>query len=268
LIELLVVIAIIAILASLLLPALATAKSKAEGIYCMNNQKQMQVFWTLYADDNRGKLTANRGDGTDAGPLLSQWMYCPSGTDLDWWNSGSNTNTLYLISGQLGGYIGRSTGIFKCPADKVPAANGRRVRSIAMNGYMGDVGHTPGAPDGIMAAVNGTTIWRRYLKLTDITLPSPAMAWVFVDQHPDSINDPFFSVHMGITTWDDLPASYHNGACGFSFADGHAEIKKWLDPNTIQPIRKIAWGSTANPSAGKPAPNDRAWINERSTALR
>jgi prepilin-type processing-associated H-X9-DG protein len=246
----------------MLLPTLSRAKVKAQGIYCMNNLKQLQLAVIMYVGDNEDRLPYNIGS-----KFGDQWV----NGNMSWGNSEQNTNTLYLTSppGQIAPYVAKNTRIFKCPADVVPAPNGPRVRSVSMNGYMGDIGHprpedpTPGAPDGIMAAVNGAYTWMRYLKMTDITRPGPSMAWVFIDHHPDSINDPFFSVHMGIETWDDLPASYHNGACGFSFADGHAEIKRWKDANTIQPVRKVAWNGD-----GKPAPNDRAWINERSTALR
>jgi len=259
LIELLVVIAIIAILAAMLLPVLSKAKSKAQGIYCLNNLKQMQVAWSLYADENRGMLAENRGG--QPGP---QWVT----GQLTWGVTPANYDTTTLTSGQLGPYVAKNTGVFKCPADTAlplqvpPLQVGPRIRSIAMNGYVGDVGN--GAfPDGIMASVNASTQWKRYLKESDLTKPGPSMTWVFLDQHPDSINDPFFSVSMIKTTWDDLPASYHNGACGISFADGHAEIKKWLDAETKQPVTKSNWNGNSHP----PSPNDYPWLKERSTAL-
>jgi prepilin-type processing-associated H-X9-DG protein len=175
------------------------------------------------------------------------------------------TNTVPLVAGELGSYVGKNTGIFKCPSDKESARNGPRVRSIAMNGYMGDVVGGGGFADGIMASagVNGSTAWKRYLRSTDITRPGPSSAWVLMDQHPDSLNDPFISVCMIRDTWDDLPASYHNGACGISFADGHAESKKWLDAGTRQPISKTSWNGNSHP----PSPNDNPWLKERSTAL-
>ena len=262
LIELLVVIAIIAILAAMLLPALSKAKAKAQGIYCMNNLKQLQLAIIMYADDNNDKLPYNQG-----AYVISQWV----NGNMSWGNDPQNITTLYLTHplSQIAPYVAKNTAIFKCPADVVPAANGPRIRSVAMNGYMGDIGTAgnpanPGAPNGIMAAVNGAFTWKRYLKMTDIDRPGPSMAWVLMDQHPDSINDPFFSVTMIKDTWDDLPSSYHNGACGISFADGHSEIKKWSDGNTIQPVTRTGWNGNTHP----PSPNDNPWLKERSTALK
>ena len=108
-----------------------------------------------------------------------------------------------------------------------------------------------------------------YLKETDLTKPGPSMTWVFVDEHPDSINDWLFGLHMPAAnlwpqaaSWDDMPASYHNGACGFSFADGHCEIHKWLDANSKPPIRQL------NPAAssGLTSYTDSPWIVARTSA--
>jgi len=251
LIELLVVIAIIAILAAMLLPVLIKARSKAEGIYCLNNLKQLQIAWTMYYDDNDGKLAENRGGLSGA-----QWT---TGV-LNWLFNPANTNTATLVAGQLGPYVTKNTGVFKCPADKVDASNGRRVRSVSMNGFMGDVANIMSSPNNPGGGVSPG--WRHYIKHGDITSPSPSMAWVLLDEHPCSINDPLFSVPMNKATWDDTPASYHNGACGFSFADGHAEIHKWIDANTKQPV---IYGNT-KAANGLASPADRAWIDPRSSA--
>jgi prepilin-type processing-associated H-X9-DG protein len=212
----------------------------------------MQLAWVVYGDDNGGKVAENRG-----GLPGPQWT---TGV-LNWLFNPANTNTATLVAGQLGSYVAKNTGIFKCPADKVPALNGPRVRSISMNGYMGDTLDIMGS----RVNTSGTTKYRRYLKFSDITSPGPAMAWVFLDEHSDSLNDPFFSVPMtkNPPSWDDGPASYHNGACGFSFADGHGEIKKWLDANTIRPVLKSLTGWAG---INKSSPRDFPWIQERSTA--
>jgi prepilin-type processing-associated H-X9-DG protein len=189
------------------------------------------------------------------------------------WNTGTatvpgelnpNTNTWYLLAATLGSYI-KNAGAFKCPADRIPSTVGPRCRSISMNGFVGNsVNGIPAEKD-----VYGYTTYRLFLQESDLTRPGPAMTWVFLDEHPDSINDWLFGLHMPTatlwpqaTSWDDMPASYHNGACGFSFADGHGEIHKWLDQNSKPPILK------QNPAAssGLISPKDSPWIVARTSA--
>jgi len=126
-----------------------------------------------------------------------------------------------------------------------------------MNGYMGDTDNINGID------ISQNSGWRIYLKASDVLAPTPSMAWVFLDEHPDSINDGLFAVFMTAgSAWADVPASYHNRACGFSFADGHGEIKRWRDPNTVQPVL------FSNPSAGngKSSPNDMVWLQQRTSS--
>jgi len=229
LIELLVVIAIIAILAAMILPALGKAKQKTQGIYCMNNGKQLMIAWHMYNADNMDKIVMSfHGGEATAGssandPRNAPWV---SGW-LTWGTETDNTNILLLIEekyARLGKYIGKNVAVFKCPADtflhQVQRARGwkARVRSISGNIGIGD-GNAETGPWY-------SSIYKHIKRASDFVYPGPAETWVYVDEHPDSINDSGF-FNPDPSGWIDVPATYHNNACGFAFADGHSEIHKW-----------------------------------------
>ena len=256
LIELLVVIAINAILAAMLLPALTKAKAKAQGAYCMNNTRQVALAWLLSATDNGDQLL--KGD--------------PVAGSIDWIGTPDNTNSgLLLISSNTicAPYL-KSALVWKCPADIYSTPYGDRVRTLSLNAVL--VGS-----DLTAAQSPNYPLPRKYYnkpacsRLSDLNIPGPANVWVAVDEHPDSINDAIFHVIPGLTPssycWRDLPGSLHNGACGFSFADGHSEIHKWKDDRTKLPVQKKSkwWEPSPGATFPYPVPNsqDYAWINDR-----
>ena len=272
LIELLVVIAIIAILAAMLLPALARPKIKAQALGCMSNNRQLLIAWMIYAHDNRGVLVPNDASQTSASPLncwVSGWMDFNAGNT-------DNTNLAYLVDiryAYLAPYT-RSPGIYKCPADQSTVRGlGPRVRSVSMSQA---VGSKPG--DG--SPTTGPwlpgpldwhqTTWQTYGRLDDITNPKPDHLWVIVDEHPDSINDAQLAVECGLTgnaaRIVDFPASYHDGACGFVFADGHAEIHKWRGATIRAPITYTGTLALNVPAGDSVA--DLAWLQERTSVLK
>ncbi len=256
LIELLVVIAIIAILAGMLLPALAKAKTKAQGISCMSNTKQLGLAILLYAGDSNDWFPPNLNGGTK--DVNSSWV---AGW-LDWTAGNTdNTNKLFLRNAKLGPYT-RDVGVYRCPADSHPVkrAGGsqQRVRSVAMNGFV---------EGGAYGKSTGSTWYPTYFnynKTTDVIRPSPSNLWLMNDEHPDSINDGWEIMNpQDLNGWVDLPASYHNGAGGFNFVDGHSEIKKWLEPSTRVKVKYSQYNGFAAPKS-----RDIAWILERSSAKR
>jgi prepilin-type N-terminal cleavage/methylation domain-containing protein/prepilin-type processing-associated H-X9-DG protein len=260
LIELLVVIAIIAILASLLLPALSKAKVKAQGIVCMGNTRQLMLAWVMYAHDHDDRLVENQNLG-GPGEARGSWI---TGF-LTWDAANDNTNLNYILDARyarLADYLAKTRNIYKCPADRFVSESQRalgwqeRVRSVAMNFYMGD-GEVPGAKDWFP----GERVV--FKKLGDFRSLSPTRAWVLVDEHPDSINDGALFTETAAPRWVDLPASYHNRACGFAFADGHSEIRRWVVERTAVPLRYVDWTQTGFDASADP--RDILWIQERTT---
>lgn len=220
LIELLVVIAIISILAALLLPALTQSKSKADSLTCANNIRQLTVAWHLYADDNVDLLVNNHG----VPETLARRQTWANNVE-DWLASDDNTNPVYLTDSKLGPYANRSAAVYKCPADREPAPNGPRSRSMSMNAMVGN-------PGELTNRFNPAYV--QFYKQAAIANPSGI--FVFLDEHADTINDGFFVNRLDDYMWGNLPASYHNRAANFSFADGHIELHRWLVPGTVRPV--------------------------------
>ncbi len=259
LIELLVVIGIISLLAGILLPVLSKAKNQAKGRSCLNNGRQLMLAMTMYANDNNDFYPPNPDDGN----TIPGHNWCsgeagigqPAEFDPDLLADQSRS----LLIAYLAGVVS----LFHCPADMrqglyqgtnagligkfVPAA-----RTFSMSQAVGTIcpgfdATGPGGQHGIThsnaptLSVNGPWLndkdnhwrdspWHTYGKTTSAILPGPSMLWVLVDEDPRELNDAAFAFGMQAPKWIDLPGYYHNGGCGFAFADGHSESHEWIGP--------------------------------------
>ena len=263
LIELLVVIAIIAILASLLLPTFVVAKLKAQGTYCLGNLRQMQLAWALYNQDYSDYLAPNSDYGNEGKDLDNPaWVAGNMSYLTDPASLSDNTNTDNLVGpdyaqfGSLGPYT-KNPGVYHCPGDRSTSEGMPRVRSISMNGWVGF-----DTRDWLQPA--SPPYYKLNAKMSDLQNPGPSDTWVFVDEREDSINDGWFAVDMVNWVMVDIPANYHNRAAAFSFADGHAQIKRWQDPRTQPPLKG---GLPALKGQYCPNDPDVEWLQSHTTGL-
>lgn len=270
LIELLVVIAIIAILASMVLPALSKAKQRAQGTQCVSNLRQFGLAWVMYAGDHDDRVPPNGNSQNPSWNLTyntnAVWVRGLFQFDTP---KSDDTNLVFLRTSHLAPYL-NSTEIWKCPSDKSTTKLGGkvypRVRSYAMNPYM----------TGYSDSDYETTPYQVFRRLSDVERYSPSEFWVLGDLREDAKwNCGFYGLPdmpsaMDLdrpNTWNfyAVPASYHSLSGAFSFADGHAGLHRWRDPRTTPPISK------SNPFGGSgivssPKNQDIKWLNEHATA--
>jgi prepilin-type N-terminal cleavage/methylation domain-containing protein/prepilin-type processing-associated H-X9-DG protein len=284
LIELLVVIAVIAILASLLLPALTRAKEKGQGVFCMNNHRQLAYAWKMYAEDSHEILPYASTFGGNNPPDQYAW----SGAHMDFsaYNPANWDPTVDMQQRPLWPYCGKSQALFKCPADRSTVSDPQgvshpRILTMSMNLYVG--GFAPclwcSPPDPLPDGTDGHWPFAHpymiYPKLSTFGAKGPPdKIFVFLDMREDRVNWSNFMIDMsGYQEKDpsmyaftsDLPGMYHNKGAGFSFADGHSELHRWRDSRTTPPLDdsgNYPWRTDASGSV------DVAWLQDHSTRPR
>lgn len=257
LIELLVVIAIIAILAAMLLPALGRAKDRGNGASCVSNTRQLQICWAMYAHDNNDGIVYN---------AISEKVRA--------WISGDEQNLAYRLPGATNVNIvrngllfpyNRQEHIYVCPGQKTVTLEPSRVvalppaRSFSISGQMNG-GYWEG--NKLTPATLGANpaSARPYNKTVQINRPAPAMAFVFMDEGP-TIDDGYFAVRVIDDIWQNYPAYRHGGSATASFADGHSELKHWVEPSTAK--QRDTAGFTTAPKNGTQRNRDLQWLSDR-----
>src|SRR5208337_8783 len=235
-------VAIIALLAGLLLPALMSARAKAQALFCLNNTKQLNVAWLIYSDDHNGHLPYNLGGTTGSRRIAADTNLNWVANIMTWGLDSDNTNPATITQASLGAYMNNALKCYRCSADRVLSSKqsgagwNTRLRSYSMNAMVGDAG------EASSTGVNQNN--PDYVQFFTITaVPQPATIFIFLDEHPDSIDDGYFlnqANYRGdwgqvLQEWTDLPASYHNRGASFSFADGHSELHHWVCGSTVWP---------------------------------
>jgi prepilin-type N-terminal cleavage/methylation domain-containing protein/prepilin-type processing-associated H-X9-DG protein len=283
LIELLVVIAIIGILAALLLPVLSRTKQQAQGVFCLNNGKQLMIAMHLYTSDNKDFYPPNPDDANNS----PGYNWCSGSAGIgqsEEFNPDVIADpTRSLLIGALSGNVA----LFHCPGDRRqgkyqgtnPALIGKTVpaaRTFSMSQAVGTI--DPGFDQGMghsgvpNLSVNGPWLdnsnqhhrnspWRTFGKVTDVGPPGPSDLWVLVDEAVEGLNDAAFSVNMVIPGWRDYPGTYHNFGCGFTFADGHTESHHWLDATT-----RFGKGDAGYGSANLADWRDWQWVTAHTSS--
>lgn len=266
LLELTMILGILALLTFVSIPAFSRSQPVNRTLQCLNNNRQLCNAWRMYADDNRDQIVFSSDDGSTSGNPLNQYAWTQGHMDLSPVNR-VNWDPASLTNSPLWPYCGGRFDIFKCPSDRLALlVNGvyrPRIRTMSMNLYLGGFAGTTGGWPSMQS-------YRLFLKSTELSAPGPARTFVFLDMRPDYVNWGNFFTDMtgyspsnpGSYLFQDFPGYFHDGGCGFSFADNHVELRRWVDPRTI-PAPYSALSTLYSPRN-----LDIAWLQDRATALK
>lgn len=262
LVEVLVTVGIVAVLGSLLLPALGAARERGRAAVCLGHHRQLSLALHLYAADGEDRLPHNFG-ATGTLEAVESGRFDNWATSLlNWELDPGNTNRHWLRAGGLGPHLAGEVSVLRCPSDRVLSALQRaagwssRARSISLNAMVGNAGE-------FMEGHSNTNNprYRQFLRLSDVR--SPSRIFTFIDEHPDSINDGYFLNRLSRREWIDLPGSYHGGGAALSHVDGHGTLRRWRHGRTRPPARPDAAELPLAVPAGEAA--DFEWLMERTT---
>jgi prepilin-type processing-associated H-X9-DG protein len=269
LIELFLIILVVGFGVVVLAPALARTQPTSKSFLCLNNHRQLVNAWRMYSADNNDRVANNFGIENILNAITSGRLDNWANNVMTWGASSSvfdrgNTNQAWVTNGVLGKYADAPVSAYHCPADIYLSPPQKafgwtaRLRSVSMNNVFGRFSNSSSDPTA--QGFNwGDPQYLQYLKSAQVQ--KPAKTWLFIDEHPDSNNDGYYLNGTSATSWGDIPASYHNGGCTFSFADGHAEVRRWLSVTSQYPVKFFYPAIRVFDPQGR---LDFAWYLERS----
>jgi hypothetical protein len=246
-IDLLAVLAAATILGLIQIAAVASSKGNSHRVVCADNLRRLTLSWLMYAEDNRGKLAPNG----DTFPSTNKWV---AGV-LDFGSNIDNTNLATITRARLYPY-NKAAEIYHCPDDLSTVRGQLRIRSYSMNGWVGDgaIGWILNNPSALQIMANRSQVRQ------------PDGTFVFVEEHPDSINDGALYVDMErigpAARIIDFPAAHHYLGANLGFADGSARYRQWLDPRTTPTPRYNNTMALNIPSPNNP---DLTWLQSVTT---